>query len=278
MLTRSRGLDRRSLAAIAELEREVVAADGGRLKLEWGVLETRDPELDQDLLWWEGDRLIGYAGLYAFGPPDVEVAGMVAPDVRRRGIGSALLAAARPLAQARGYTRLLLVTPAVSAAGAAFAASCHAELDHSEHFLVLGPTPSGPDRDADVQVRIATGEDREVVRRLLASAFSWEPPADFFDRPGDTSYVVEHRSVPVGTVRLSVHGQVGGIYGFAVDPSRQGRGIGRDVLERMCRVLRSQGCSRVTLEVATENAHALGLYLSVGFASEAGEDYWAVGL
>ena len=46
----------------------------------------------------------------------------------------------------------------------------------------------------------------------------------------------------------------------------------------MCRVLRSQGCSRVTLEVATENQHALGLYLTAGFAPEAGEDYWAVGL
>lgn len=278
MLTVSRGLDRRSLLAIAALEREVVTADGGRLKLEWGVLETREPELEQDLLWWDGDRLLGYAGLYAFGPPDVEVAGMVAPDARRRGIASALLAAAQPLAQARGYTRLLLVTPSVSLPGRAFAASCHAELDHSEHFLVLGATPSGAERDPDVHVRVASSEDREVVRRLLSSAFSWEPPEDFFDRPGDTSYVVEHRSTPVGTVRLSVHAEVGGIYGFAVDPSMQGKGIGRDVLERMCRVLRSQGCSRVTLEVATENEHALGLYLSAGFAAEAGEDYWAVGL
>ena len=61
-------------------------------------------------------------------------------------------------------------------------------------------------------------------------------------------------------------------------PSWQGRGIGRDVLARACRMLRADGRSRVTLEVETENEHALGLYTSSGFVREAGEDYWRVEL
>jgi hypothetical protein len=36
MLEQAAGLSSRALSAIAELEREVVAAYGGRLKLEWG--------------------------------------------------------------------------------------------------------------------------------------------------------------------------------------------------------------------------------------------------
>lgn len=276
MLTLHRGLDARALAAIADLEREVVAADGGRLKLEWGVLETRADDVEQDLLWWQGDRLLGYLGLYAFGPPDVEVAGMVTPGARRQGIATALLAAARPLAASRGYTRLLLVTPTVSVAGRAFAAAQRATLDHSEHFLVLGATPAGPDRDPALVLRVAGEVDKAALRGLLLAAFHWEPPEDFFHRDSDTTYIVEHRGVLVGTVRLSVHGDVGAVYGFAVDPAVQGRGIGRDVLERCCRLLRGQGCSRVTLEVATENEGALGLYLSTGFAQEAGEEYWAI--
>ena len=145
MLTVAHGLDSRALTAIAALEREVVAADGGRLKLEWGVLERRTT-FDVDLLWWDGDRLLGFLGVYAFGPPDVELAGMVAPAARRRGVGTALLESARPLVRARGYERLLLVTPAgaaPSSAGRAFAQRQGAELDHSEHFLVLGATPGG---------------------------------------------------------------------------------------------------------------------------------------
>lgn len=275
MLTVSHGLDERALAAIGDLEREVVAADGGRLKLEWGVLSSRTSQ-DTDLLWWEGDRLLGFLGLYAFGPPDLEAAGMVAPGARRRGIATALLAAAR--ARADGYARLLLVTPAASAAGTGFAKAQRAALDHSEHFLVLGTTPAGPDRQPDVALRVATDADRQDVRRLLQAAFDRAPVQDAPPHHGDTTYVAERGGVVVGTVRLSVHGDVGGVYGFAVGPEHQGRGVGRDVLERCCRLLRAQGCGRVTLEVETANDTALGLYLSTGFVQEAGEEYWAIDL
>jgi ribosomal protein S18 acetylase RimI-like enzyme len=93
------------------------------------------------------------------------------------------------------------------------------------------------------------------------------------DAPGDTTYVVERSGTAVGTVRLSVHGDRGGVYGFAVLPEEQGKGIGRDVLARCCRMLRADGRTRVTLEVETENESALGLYTSTGFVREAGEDY-----
>ena len=275
MLTVTHGLDPRDLAALRDLERDVVAHDGGRLKLEWGVLEARTAQ-DTDLLWWEGDRLLGFLGLYAFGPPDVEVAGMVAPEARRRGIATTMLATARP--HAVGYGRLLLVTPTVSTAGAAFAAAHGATKDHAEHFLVLGATPEGLDRDPAVTMRAAVDTDSDDVRRLLTAAFDWEPPGDVLHRHGDTTYVIERAGTAVGTVRLSVHGDLGAVYGFAVDPAVQGQGIGRDALERCCRLLRAQGCVRVTLEVETANDNALGLYLSTGFVQEAGEDYWALTL
>lgn len=278
MLTASRGLDARSLAAIRILEAEVVTFDGGRLKLEYGTLESRDPEVVNDLLWWDGERLLGFLGLYAFGGKEAEVGGMVAPGARRQGIATALLAAAESLLRERGYSRLLLVTPASTPAGAAFARAQAAVLDHSEHFLVLGPTPTGEPVDASVTVRRAVPADEDVVRRLLKDAFGWEPPGQVLDRDNDATQVIERAGEPVGTVRLSVHGDVGGIYGFAVDPRVQGKGIGRDVLGRVCRQLRDGGCARVTLEVETQNANALRLYTSTGFVAEAGEDYWAVEL
>lgn len=278
MLTASPGLDATALAAIRDLERRVVTADGGRLKLEYGTLEARDPDVVNDLLWWNGEQLLGFLGLYAFGGPVAEVGGMVCPEARRQGIGTALLSAAEPLLRERGYARALLVTPNHSVAGRAFAEAQAAVLDHSEHFLVLGDTPDGTPRDRSVTVRRAVVGDAPAVRELLAEAFGWDPPGDVLDRDGDATQVIERGGEPVGTVRMSVHGQVGGIYGFAVHPSVQGQGIGRDVLGRVCRQLRDQGCSRVTLEVETQNASALGLYTSTGFVREAGEDYWAVEL
>lgn len=61
------------------MEARVVRADGGRLKLEWGILRAREGRIVEDFLWWEDDQLLGFLGLYAVKPPTVEIAGMVAP-------------------------------------------------------------------------------------------------------------------------------------------------------------------------------------------------------
>ena len=70
----------------------------------------------------------------------------------------------------------------------------------------------------------------------------------------------------------------GGVYGFVVDPALQGRGIGRDMLRRVCRDLRGDGALQVGLEVAVENDRALGLYTSPGFARVSTEDYYSLAL
>lgn len=51
-------------------------------------------------MWWQGDRLLGFLGIYGF-ESSLELAGMVAPDACRRGIGAALSDAALPLCRER---------------------------------------------------------------------------------------------------------------------------------------------------------------------------------
>ena len=146
VLEQAAGPDIRRLQAIAELERRVVEADGGRLKLEWDNLHGRSGDRVEDFLWWEGERLLGFLGIYGFGESP-ELAG--APDARRRGIGSALLDAAVPLCRERGDRQPLLVVPRQSIAGKRLALSLGGTLDHSGHHLVLSGEPiSGPQEPA----------------------------------------------------------------------------------------------------------------------------------
>lgn len=258
--------------AVQRLADEVVVADGGRLKLELDYV-AKNP-IDA-ALWYDGAHLVGYAGLYAFGGGEPEVAGMVAPGHRRRGVGTALLDAL--LDRLVEPSTALLVVPQGTPAGRAFAESRGATPAHSEHYLVLGETPGAPEDPATV-LRRAMPEDVVELQRIVAAAFD-EPlrPLDL-DRTGDTTFAIEHGGALVGHVRLSVGAGWGGVYGFAVEPARQGKGIGRDVLARCCRLLRAEGCAEVTLEVETENAGALHLYTSTGFVPSAGEDYWRLPL
>jgi ribosomal protein S18 acetylase RimI-like enzyme len=275
MLERSRGLSPTALDAIADLEHRVVATDGGRLKLEWSNLRTRPSDRVNDFLWWQDDLLLGFCGIYLFGGSVPEITGMVDPAARRRGLATALLDAAADNCRDRGVSRGLLVVPRPSVAGRELALRRGGTLDHSEHALLLDGEPTDGPSDPDITVRQATVADADAVRRILQAAFDWTP-SDLDQLVGRDTLVVELRGKPVGTVRVAQDGDTGGIYGFAVEPALQGRGIGRDVLRRCCRMLRAQGMRRVGLEVAVDNERALGLYTSIGFRPVTTEDYYAL--
>jgi ribosomal protein S18 acetylase RimI-like enzyme len=280
MIELARGLSPRDLSGLAELEMRVVAADGARLKLEWPVLRARGGVDIEDLLWWERDGLLGFLGLYAFAPPTVEIAGMVDPSARRRGIATALLDAALPICRERGYERVLLVTPRGSVGGREFALSRKAVLEHSEHCLMLLDAPTEGPADPRIQLRTATLADASELSRLLMAGFGG-PPIGIAERLAndyERTVVVELEGLAVGTLTLTRDQDTASIYGFAVDPAWQRRGIGRDVLRRVCRQLREEGARRIGLEVAVDNDRALGLYSSLGFSEVTTEDYYALPL
>lgn len=277
MLDLAHGLSPRALAELAELERRTVAADGGRLKLEWATLRGRSGERVEDVLWWDGGRLVGFLGLYAFGFPTVELAGAVDPDHRRRGIGSALLGEALRLCAERAAQRVLLVVPRGSTGGHALARARGGVLHHSEHALILEGEPADGPTDPSVTLRPATRADTSAVAAMLTEAFDWTPP-DVIEREPDIHngpmVVIEKDGEIVGHIRITLDGAVGGVYGFVVEAARRGQGIGRDVLRRVCRQLRADGAERVALEVEVDNEHALGLYTSLGFRPVTTEDYY----
>ncbi len=269
-------LSRDALGAVAELEEAVVSADGGRLKLEWPALESGDRV--EALLWLEGRQLAGFLGLYAFIPEPIEMVGMVAPGWRRRGIGTALLDAALSACRERECGTPLLVVPRSSVAGKSLALRHGGVLDHSEHALVLVGPPNHQPGGPRITLRPATGEDAAEVSRLLEAAFGL-PAAGLSERLGsgqEPTLLVESGGATVGTVRLTRHGEEAGIYGLAVNPAWQRRGIGRAVLEQVCEQLRREGARRVGLEVAVDNERALRLYTSVGFRAITIEDYYAM--
>jgi ribosomal protein S18 acetylase RimI-like enzyme len=279
VLSAPRGLSEQELDAVAALERRTVTADGGRLKLEWDTLRSRAGDRVEDLLWWDGERLLGFLALYSFAPPTVEIAGMVDPSARGRGIGTSLLDAGRELCAQRSSQRVLLVVPRPSEAGRRLAVQAGGRLDHSEHALLLTGPLHGPPPDPAVRLRPATVDDVPRLAAILNEAFGRGPSdlgvervmADLGKRT-----VVEVDATVVGTLRASLDGDLGTIHGFAIESERRGRGIGRAALGHACGMLRADGARRISLEVEVDNQHALGLYTSLGFAPTVTEDYWAL--
>ena len=278
------GLGASDLREIEKLAAACVAADGGRLKLEWPTLQTRPPEERNDFLWIGPEGVVGFLGLYGFRPDQVEICGMVHPSARRRGVFSRLFAAARAELVARGATEALLVVDRTYDSGAGFARSFGGAIEHSEHRMVLAGEPEAPVSDPRVSVRPAEGRDVPFVIACLAEAFAMpvdtlgEEEAHALARRFGGTLVIELQGEPVGTVRVSRGDDTADIYGFAITPRFQGRGIGRQVLCQLVTELASENLSHVGLEVACTNDSALRLYASSGFQVTGTEDYYCVAL
>jgi ribosomal protein S18 acetylase RimI-like enzyme len=131
----------------------------------------------------------------------------------------------------------------------------------------------------EITLRAATVAYLPLIARQLELGFG-EPPggrlADRLDSPRERTAIVERDGSAVGTLRLRRDGSDAAIYGFVVDPARQGRGIGRSALRRACEQLRAEGARRIGLEVDVDNDRALTLYTSVGFTPVITEDYFAL--
>jgi ribosomal-protein-alanine acetyltransferase len=87
--------------------------------------------------------------------------------------------------------------------------------------------------------------------------------------PRAIGLVAEQDGVIVGwslaLVRRHRRSMSGRIYAVAVDPSRQGRGLGRRLIAPLLDALRDRGAARAYLEVRTDNLGAISLYRKLGF-------------
>lgn len=275
MIEQSYGLNHSALEAIAGLERRVVAADGGRLKLEWSTLRSRAADQVRDLLWWEDGRLLGFLGVYGFRTGWSELTGMVDPSARRRGIGRALFSEALPLVRAGGTEHLLLVVPRNSAGGAGLARSFEMTFEHSEHALRLAARPAGDRPLAGLTLRGATRADIPALERLYTDGFGFgQVDEDRLGSERSVTLMIEREDLVVGTLAISREGVRSAIYGFVIDSSLRGRGVGREVLGSVCRAEFDRGAEHVDLEVEVDNDGALGLYTSIGFEPVSTEDYY----
>lgn len=226
-----------------------------------------------------GIELVGFAHL----PDDAEPEGsvIVRPDARRRGIGRALAEAVRTEATRRGLPEILLVTNAASIAGVVFLAALGAHYDFAEYRLkhrAEAPVAVGP-RYPDLELVAASPADTEVLAHIRAAAFGEEfaetraSIAERFREENRRYFLGTLAGEPIGLLRVGYWPEGADITSFGVLPARQGCGYGRQMLLDAVVLLREEGWEPITIEVATDNEHALGLYQSCGFAVIARYDY-----
>jgi ribosomal protein S18 acetylase RimI-like enzyme len=249
------------------------------MRIDTGALRQRPGNEANDFLYYEDGILVGYLFVESWGSGDQEIGGMIHPDYRRRGIFSSLLAAAMDECRQRDVQKLILICEHFSQSGLAFVHSIKAQLEYSEHEMVLGTFLERRKVHKGLNIRQANRQDLEAIVSILAtdsgnveSISQWV--AKLFEESTSCFYLATLEEKPLGCLRLDVMSDQVGIYAFEVRLGYRGLGYGRQILEEAIRTIRSESQKRIMLDVETDNTNAIGLYLSCGFEIKTTYDYY----
>jgi GNAT superfamily N-acetyltransferase len=226
----------------------------------------------EQFLYYQAGVPVGFWSIDPANEP--ETCGMVHPAHRRRGIGRALLEAARAACREKGIPRWLLVCEEASRSGKAFVNTLGARHRGGEYRMELdvAAIPELPPvRDA-LSVTPAAAEDVEAVVRVRA-ARGWsgteEESRQRITREMEGGrhriYLGRLNGEPIGTLTLAGHGDSVYLIAFRMLPEHRGKGYGRQMLMDAVRRLLAEKWERLLIEVATDNPVAHGLYRSCGF-------------
>jgi len=111
-------------------------------------------------------------------------------------------------------------------------------------------------------------EDVETVCALEDRSYEFPWSAGIFSdciKAGYPCWVLCENEAIIGYAILSMGAGEAHVLNLCIDPTRQGRGLGRHLLVRLLDIARLNGADRVFLEVRPSNPLARQLYESAGF-------------
>ena len=257
--------------------------EGLHMRLDVGAMQQRPGNETNDFLYYQDGILVGYLFAEDWGSGERELAGMVHPDFRRRGIFSSLLAAAKEECQQRSVQKLILVCEHFSKSGLAFVNAIGVCYKYSEHEMVLGTFRERRKYSKSLHIRQANSSDLDAIVSILAtdsgnveSIQKWV--RKLLEEPTSRFYLATLDEKPLGCLRLDYMSDQVGIYAIEVRLGYRGLGYGRQILEEAIRIIRAENHKRIMLDVETDNDNAIGLYLSCGFEIKTTYDYFELNI
>ncbi|QBD81368.1 GNAT family N-acetyltransferase [Ktedonosporobacter rubrisoli] len=274
------------LTAIQQLAELCKRYENLRMRWSWDELRQQVNAANNDFLYYADDKLVGYVHLYDDFSGEYELAGMVHPDYRRRGIFQALLRKARE--EHADAKRFILVCEEGSGSGQAMLAQLGATLSFAEHEMQLEHFRESSTFDDRLTFKPAEFDDLDVIATILSRSFGQDETIfrkrleQRFKNPHQRYYIATfgEESVgceePVGCLRLDDADGEFGIYSVGVVPDYRGRGYGRQMMEEIIRTVRASSQKTIMLDVDTTNTPAISLYTSCGFRTRATHGYYEI--
>jgi len=230
---------------------------------------------------YDNVKLTGFLSFPFNGVSEPEAFVIVDPQHRRKGIGRALLDAAKDSCKRRGIQQFLLVSENKSVSGNEFAEALGGKCQYSEDRLRLEGKPPKPAETA-ISLRQADDGDVNTLARLMADSFE-NPIENHLERLKRDIRSLTHRfyiaslaQEPIGCIGVVAEDRRVYVIAFGVLAQYRGHGYGRQILTRTVNGLVAENWEDILIETETTNRAALSLYKSCGFTETTSYNYYTI--
>lgn len=129
---------------------------------------------------------------------------------------------------------------------------------------------------SEARVRVAAQEEAPAIARLISLAFQVEAFFKIGDRTspdevrelmktGEFLVLEDPAGMPAGCVHLRIAGDRGHFGMLSIDPARQGKGLGRALIDEVEARCRAAGCRSMDIEVVNLREELPPFYRRLGY-------------
>jgi ribosomal protein S18 acetylase RimI-like enzyme len=238
--------------------------------------------LPASLLFYKEKELVGFLSAYFFYEDAVEIAVLVTPSMRRKGIARQLIQEILPLIQSQNYENLIFSSP--SHLNNQWLIQKGLSYLHSEYYMERDDLNPLLDYNQSLTFRPGTMDDIPVLCTIDKHCF----PLHHVDSVARFEHILNGREYqivialqnnhPVGKAHLRWQDNGATLSDIAILPAQQGKGLGTALIAHCINLALSEGKPHLNLDVETHNLRALDLYTRLGFATQNACDYWEIKL
>lgn len=277
MITSAYKLNQGQLVELDQLVSECKAHDKNVIPIYRHLLDLERP-IPCNILYYHDTKLIGFLRTFFFFTGAVEIAIMVHPEFRHKGIAATMLNNILPLIKQDGIKAVTFSSPANT--NKEWFESLNFTYDGSEYQMLYTKKTPVFTYNKVIHIRLANTEDIPTLCALDDACFpnkKIDPVAHFqglFTTPNCEIFVIQYKSKIMGKAHVFREPHGVRLTDIAVFPHAQGSGYGTTLIKYCIKHASEKKRSKVILDVETHNKNALKLYTRLGFSITNAHEYW----
>ncbi len=281
MITTIYQLNEQQLKDLEQLKALCKKVDGSIPNLFTHILVQRRT-LPASVMFYEQGQLIGFLSVFFFYDDAVEIAMLVHPLARRKGIARQMMHNVISLIQTHSFSTLIFSSP--SSLNNHWLPALGFSYQHSEFYMERDDLNPLLDSNKTLTFREANIKDLPTLCALDDACFpkkDSKPVERFQQLLDDRNYqifIALLNNQPVGKAHLRWESNGATISDITILPTLQGKGLGTELITFCINFALSEGKPHLNLDVETHNQRALNLYTRLGFMVQNACDYWAIGI